>query len=60
MMLDHLGHEDAGAGILSAIENVLKKTDVRTPDLKGSARTSEVTDAILNALEKPGAAANKK
>jgi tartrate dehydrogenase/decarboxylase/D-malate dehydrogenase len=60
MMLDHLGHEDAGAGVLSAIENVLKDTDTRTPDLKGSARTSEVADAIMNALEKLGAAANKK
>ena len=52
MMLDHLGHEDAGAGVVSAIEQVLGETEVRTPDLKGSANTSEVTDAILGALEK--------
>jgi tartrate dehydrogenase/decarboxylase / D-malate dehydrogenase len=51
MMLDHLGHEDAGAGVASAIEQVLGETEVRTPDLKGSATTSEVTDAILGALE---------
>jgi tartrate dehydrogenase/decarboxylase/D-malate dehydrogenase len=49
-MLDHLGHEDAGAGVVSAIEQVLGETEVRTPDLKGSANTSEVTDAILGAL----------
>jgi tartrate dehydrogenase/decarboxylase/D-malate dehydrogenase len=52
MMLDHLGHEDAGASVVSAIEQVLGETEVRTPDLKGSANTSEVTDAILGALEK--------
>jgi tartrate dehydrogenase/decarboxylase/D-malate dehydrogenase len=52
MMLDHLGHEDAGAGVVSAIEQVLGETEVRTPDLNGSATTSEVTDAILGALEK--------
>jgi tartrate dehydrogenase/decarboxylase / D-malate dehydrogenase len=52
MMLDHLGHEDAGAGVVSAIEQVLGETEVRTPDLNGSASTSEVTDAILGALEK--------
>ena len=52
MMLDHLGHEDAGAGVVSAIEQVLGETEVRTPDLNGSANTSEVTDAILGALEK--------
>jgi tartrate dehydrogenase/decarboxylase/D-malate dehydrogenase len=52
MMLDHLGHEDAGAGVVSAIEQVLGETEIRTPDLNGSATTSEVTDAILGALEK--------
>jgi isocitrate/isopropylmalate dehydrogenase len=31
---------------------VLGETEVRTPDLKGSANTSEVTDAILGALER--------
>jgi tartrate dehydrogenase/decarboxylase/D-malate dehydrogenase len=51
-MLDHLGHEGAGAGVVSAIEQVLGETEVRTPDLKGSANTREVTDAILGALEK--------
>jgi tartrate dehydrogenase/decarboxylase/D-malate dehydrogenase len=51
MMLDHLGHEDSGAGVVSAIEQVLGETEVRTPDLNGSATTSEVTDAILGALE---------
>ena len=51
MMLNHLGHEDAGAGVVSAIQQVLGETEVRTPDLTGSATTSEVTDAILGALE---------
>jgi tartrate dehydrogenase/decarboxylase / D-malate dehydrogenase len=52
IMLDHLGHKDAGAGVVSAIEQVLGETEVRTPDLNGSATTSEVTDAILGTLEK--------
>ena len=42
---------DAGAGVVSAIEQVLGETEVRTQDLNGSATTSEVTDAILGALE---------
>jgi tartrate dehydrogenase/decarboxylase/D-malate dehydrogenase len=51
MMLDHLGHEEAAAAILSAIEDTLANTDVRTPDLGGSSKTTEVTDAVLDALE---------
>jgi isocitrate/isopropylmalate dehydrogenase len=37
--------------VVSAIEQVLGETEVRTPDLNSSATTSEVTDAILGALE---------
>ena len=51
MMLDHLGHEDAAAGVVSAIERVLGETEVRTPDLNGTATTKDVTEAILGALE---------
>lgn len=47
LMLDHLGHPDAAAGILSAITTLLGQTGVRTPDLGGSATTDEVTSALL-------------
>jgi tartrate dehydrogenase/decarboxylase/D-malate dehydrogenase len=50
MMLDHLGHGEAAVGVLVAIEHVLAKTGTRTPDLGGSSKTSEVTDAIIEAL----------
>ncbi len=52
MMLDHLGYPEAGAAVLGAVEHVLAKTDVRTPDLGGSASTSEVTDAIVETLSR--------
>ncbi len=52
MMLDHLGYGAAAAAVLAAIEHVLAKTDVRTPDLGGSSGTSEVTDAIVQVLSR--------
>jgi tartrate dehydrogenase/decarboxylase/D-malate dehydrogenase len=51
MMLDHLGHEDAGKDLISAMEHVLTETDVRTPDLGGTATTDEVSDALVSAFE---------
>jgi tartrate dehydrogenase/decarboxylase/D-malate dehydrogenase len=50
MMLDHLGHEKAGAAILHAIEQVLAKPELRTPDLGGSADTSTCGKAIADAI----------
>jgi tartrate dehydrogenase/decarboxylase/D-malate dehydrogenase len=47
MMLDHLGHEEAAAEILDAVTALLADTDVRTPDLGGSATTTEMTDELL-------------
>ena len=47
MMLDHLGHEDAAAAVLRAIETVL--TDgPRTPDIGGTASTQELGKAIAS------------
>jgi len=51
MMLDHLGHEDAGAALVAAMGHVLKETDIRTPDLGGSATTGEVSDALVSAFD---------
>jgi len=51
MMLDHLGHPEAAAGILGAIEDVIAG-GLRTPDLGGTAGTAEVTEALVAALGK--------
>jgi tartrate dehydrogenase/decarboxylase/D-malate dehydrogenase len=50
MMLDHLGHPDAGAAIVQAIERVLAEADVRTPDMGGKANTRELGAAIAAAI----------
>jgi tartrate dehydrogenase/decarboxylase / D-malate dehydrogenase len=50
MMLDHLGHADAAASIVSAIETVIRESDVKTPDMGGKASTSELGQAIVDAL----------
>ncbi|TSA12638.1 MAG: tartrate dehydrogenase [Betaproteobacteria bacterium] len=45
MLLDHLGHKDAGAAIFHAIEQVLLDGP-RTPDLGGKASTGDVGKAV--------------
>jgi tartrate dehydrogenase/decarboxylase/D-malate dehydrogenase len=50
MMLEHLGHADAAAAVLRAIEAVLAEGP-RTPDLGGSATTSDLGRAIASAVE---------
>jgi tartrate dehydrogenase/decarboxylase/D-malate dehydrogenase len=50
MMLEHLGHDAAAHDVLDAIAGVLAKSDVRTPDLGGSASTEEFTAAIVDHL----------
>jgi tartrate dehydrogenase/decarboxylase / D-malate dehydrogenase len=49
MMLDHLGHADAGTAIVSAIERALQEGP-RTPDAGGKASTEDVGKAIASAL----------
>ena len=49
MMLDHLGHPEAAAGVLRAIEAVIK-SGPRTRDLGGTATTVEVGRAIAAAV----------
>ena len=46
MMLDHLGHPEAAAAIVSAIEQVLRDGDAKTPDLGGKASTKDLGAAI--------------
>jgi tartrate dehydrogenase/decarboxylase/D-malate dehydrogenase len=46
MMLDHLGHEDAGRSVVQAIERVVQEGKVLTRDLGGSASTTDVGKAV--------------
>jgi len=48
LMLEHLGHADAAAAVLRAIERVIV-SGPHTPDMKGKAGTSEVGAAIAEA-----------
>jgi len=50
MMLDHLGHEDAGKAITNAIEAVLAEGGTLTKDLGGTATTGQLGEAISAAL----------
>jgi tartrate dehydrogenase/decarboxylase/D-malate dehydrogenase len=52
MMLEFLGHKDAHDAVLTAIEKVLAAgADApRTPDLGGTAQTSDVGKAIAEAI----------
>ena len=49
MMLEHLGEARAAARLMKAIEAVTAKK-IFTPDLGGSARTRDVTQAVIAAL----------
>jgi len=49
MMLEHLGEAKAAARLLKAIESVTARK-IFTPDLGGTARTKDVTAAVLSAL----------
>jgi tartrate dehydrogenase/decarboxylase / D-malate dehydrogenase len=49
MMLEHLGYDRAAGVLMRAIE-VVVAADVLTPDLGGTARTSEVGDAVVEAM----------
>lgn len=51
MMLEHLGHKEAGAAVLKAIEEVLE-AGPRTPDMGGQANTQDVGKAIAEAVAK--------
>ncbi|MEJ5156049.1 tartrate dehydrogenase [Gluconobacter wancherniae] len=53
MMLDHLGEAEAAAMILQAMMDVLSRPDApRTPDMGGEARTTDVGNAISQAVLK--------
>jgi tartrate dehydrogenase/decarboxylase / D-malate dehydrogenase len=47
MLLDHLGHEAAGAGVHRAVRESLKDPASRTRDLGGDADTEQATEALV-------------
>ncbi|MHB1653454.1 MAG: isocitrate/isopropylmalate dehydrogenase family protein [Desulfitobacteriaceae bacterium] len=50
LMLSHLGENKAAEAIETAVEKVLREGKVLTGDLGGKASTSEITEAIIEAL----------
>jgi len=55
MMLDHLGHPDAGRAIVDAIEAMLADPSApRTPDMGGRASTADVGRAIAERVARAG------
>ncbi len=50
MMLEHLGHADAAAAVVHAIEAVLRDRAALTPDMGGRAGTADLGAAVAQAL----------
>jgi len=50
MMLEHLGHPEAAALIMTAIEETLKQPSAMTPDMGGKASTTDLGKAIAAAI----------
>jgi len=50
-MLDFFGYEDWGKRVINAIETVMTEAKALTPDMNGKAKTDEVGDAVVEALE---------
>lgn len=49
-MLDHFGHTDWGAKIVRAIEATLVEGKTLTPDLGGSASTTQAADGVISKI----------
>ncbi|MFS0687676.1 tartrate dehydrogenase [Sporosarcina sp. 179-K 8C2 HS] len=49
-MLDHFGHENYGRLVVDAIEELLIENTTLTPDMKGTASTSEVGDRLVGII----------
>jgi tartrate dehydrogenase/decarboxylase / D-malate dehydrogenase len=50
LMLEHLGHEQAGDDVLRAIETCMRDLATRTPDLGGEATTDQVTQRLVDLI----------
>ena len=51
-MLDHFGHEEWGRRLIDIIEEMLVEHKTLTPDMGGTASTSEVGTAFIEKLRK--------
>ena len=51
MMLDHLGLKSWEEALMNAVTQVLSAGKVRTPDIGGHSTTTEMTDAVIAALQ---------
>jgi tartrate dehydrogenase/decarboxylase / D-malate dehydrogenase len=51
MLLEHLGETAAAARLMQAIERVTAEPRFHTPDLGGKARTTDVTAAVIAAIQ---------
>jgi tartrate dehydrogenase/decarboxylase/D-malate dehydrogenase len=52
MLLESIGEKSASEKVINAIETVLREGQVRTYDLGGNAKTSEVGDAIVSEIKR--------
>lgn len=50
MMLEHLGEARAAEALMQAVERVTADPRLHTPDLGGTARTEDVTQAVIDAI----------
>ena len=50
LMLDHLGLIKSAMAVLGAVAKVLAAGEVKTPDLKGKATTTQMGDAVVSAI----------
>jgi len=51
MLLDHLGEKNAAARLMKAVERVTADKRFHTPYLGGSAKTADVTAAVIEAIQ---------
>jgi isocitrate/isopropylmalate dehydrogenase len=49
-MLRHLGQGEAADAVEKAITEALARPEVRTPDIGGSAKTNQMSEAIVSAI----------
>jgi isocitrate/isopropylmalate dehydrogenase len=54
MLLEAVGEKSASEKVINAIETVLREGQVRTYDLGGNSKMSEVGDAIVSEMKMGG------
>ena len=50
MLLEHLGEKSSAKRLMSAIEKVTADPNLHTPDLGGTAKTIDVTAAVIDVI----------